>query len=493
LINIDDLDSILSTENIGLSIAPDTLANVVYTSGSTGQPKGVVHSHRSLLHTAMRGKRLHIGADDRMTAVGSAGQDILGGLLCGAGCFPFTLKEEGLANLADWLIQHDITIYRSVATVFRHFVGTLHRGEKFPHLRLINLVGEQVYKRDVELFKEHFSPHCVLVNGLGTSETGTVRQYIIDKATAVTDTIVPVGYALQDMEVLLLDDDGNEVGFNRPGEIAVKSRYLSPGYWRKPDLIQAKFLPDPTNANARVYCTGDLGLMRPDGCLVHLGRKDLQVKIRGNRIEVAEVEAALLNLDMINEAVVVAREVWLGDRRLVAYLVPAREHAPTASTLRCALADVLPEHMLPSAFVMLETLPLTPTGKVDRRALPAPARGQPGPEPPFVAPRTPIEQSLAQIWTEALGLEQVGIHDDFLDLGGDSLLAMEVVSCVQDTFHVDIPLQSLFETPTVAKMAVVIVQNQVKQVAQRGADPILAELEALTDEEAQRLLGEEHT
>jgi acyl-coenzyme A synthetase/AMP-(fatty) acid ligase len=431
----------------------------------------------------------HLCAEDRLTFLGSRGRDVFRALLNGAAVYPVEIKQEGLAGLADWLIQEEITMYNSVPSAFRHFVHTLTGAEQFPKLRLIKLVGETLYKRDVELYQKHFAPHCILVNSLGVTETGTVRQYFIDKNTHITSSLVPVGYPTDDKEVLLLDEDGNEVGVNQIGEIVVKSRYLSPGYWRRPELTQAKFFPDPAGGEKRLYHTGDLGMLQPDSCLIHLGRTDFQVKIRGNRVEIGEIETALLDLDTVKEAVVVAREDVPGHKRLVAYIVPVNHSVPSVSTLRRALAEKLPDYMIPAAFVLMDTLPLTGIGKVDQRALPAPGNTRSALDTPFMAPRTPLEKTLTTIWTEVLGLEQIGIHDHFLDLGGNSLLATQVISRAITTFQVTLPVQTLFQTPTIADMAVVIMQNQT-QAGQEEMAHMLAELEALTEEEAQRLLKE---
>lgn len=292
------------------------------------------------------------------------------------------------------------------------------------------------------------------------------RKFFIDHGTLITGSIVPVGYAVEDNEVLLLDEAGQDVGFNRVGEIAVRRRYIAPGYWRRPDLTATTFLPDRAGGDARIYRTGDLGLMLPDGCLLHLGRKDFQVKIRGHRVEVVEVETALLDRGDIKEAVVVAREDRPGDQRLVAYQVLASHPGPTVGELRGFLRAKVPDYMIPTAFVMLDALPMTLTGKVDRRALPAPGRARLGLASPFAAPYTPTERRLARIWAEVLSLEQVGIHDDFLELGGHSLLAMQVASRVHDAFHVEVPLKSLFESSTVADMAVVIAEHRLKTVGE---------------------------
>ena len=497
VINVDDLGQSLAPEDPCLPIFPDAIAYVLYTSGSTGQPKGVTENHRNLLHEVMRlTNELHICNEDRITLLNSisfsgSARSIYGSLLNGAALFPYDFKAAGDANLANWLIQAGITIYRSGPTIFRQLVSTLASNhERFPKVRLITTAGEAVHSNDVELYRKHFSQHCIFVNGLRSTETGSVRHYFIDMQAQVSDTTVPVGYAIEDMDLLLLDHDGNEVGFDRAGEIAVKSRYLSPGYWRRPDLTQSVFLVAPDNADSRIYLTGDLGLMYPDGCLIHLGRKDMQVKVRGQRVEILEVEETLLALGLARQVAVEARAQDSGHQRLVAYIVPATQPVPTVSTLRRALAEKLPGYMVPASFVMLDSLPLTPTGKVDRRMLPDPGPGRPELDNPCLAPRTPVETKLAGIWTDVLGIDMVGIHDDFLDLGGHSLLATKLLSRVIETFQVEMPLRLLLEAPTIAEMAVVITQHQAEQADPDTVARLLTEVEAMAEENVQRHLAD---
>ena len=484
LVNIDELDSNLSAENLALSIPSSALANIVYTSGSTGQPKGVVNTQETVLQRGLGDKHFHISAEDRITAAGSAGRDIFTSLLNGAGSFPWNVKEQGLVGLSDWLMQEEITILRCVPSVFRHFASTLNEEGMFPKLRVILLTGEPVYSSDVELYKKHFSSGCVLVNNLSSTESGSFRQYIIDKETAITSNIVPVGYALEDKDVLLMDDNGQQVSFNEVGEIAVKSRYLSPGYWRKPELTKAKFLCDPDGTNERIYLTGDLGRLMQNGCLEHLGRKDFQVKVRGLRIELSEVEGALLSMSEISEAVVTVHERSPGEKFLVAYIVSAKEPKPAISEIRRFMEQKLPAFMVPSSYIMLETLPLTPNDKIDRRALPAPDRSRPDLDTPFAAPRTYTEKALARIWEDVLGIDNVGIDDSFLSLGGNSLLATQVISRMLTEFQVDIPMRSFLETPTVAKMGVVIIQNLAGEMQHQQLAVTLNHIESLSEEEA---------
>jgi hypothetical protein len=248
-------------------------------------------------------------------------------------------------------------------------------------------------------------------------------------------------------------------------------------------------LPDPEGGDARIYLTGDLGRLRSDGCLECLGRIDLQVKLRGYRVDVAMIEAALIDLDSIREAAVLVRESQPDDQRLVAYIVPARAPAPTVTALHRKLADTLPDYMIPSTFVVVDALPLLPTGKLDLRALPPPPHVRPNLDTTFVAPHSEVEGQLAEIWAAVLGLDRVGMHDNFLDLGGHSLLAAQIVSRARQAFQVDVPLHTLLEAPTVAEMAVVIGRTQARPVDEPALARLLAEVEALTDEQAQQRSG----
>jgi acyl-coenzyme A synthetase/AMP-(fatty) acid ligase len=484
LLDTDAIAPRVSAESPALALDPGAPACINYTSGSTGAPKGVTQTHRSLLDTVRRiTNSARIGARDRQTLLrscsyGGATWDVFGSLLNGAALYPIDLRAEGLGAMASWMIRHELTLYRSPVTLFRQFVATLTGDEVFPHLRWIHVGGEPVHRRDVELHRKHFDPGSIFLNALGITETGLVCQMEIDRGWSFRGELVPVGFPVEDMEVLLLDGAGRAVRDGQVGEIAVRSRFLSPGYWRRPDLTAAAFLPDTSGEGslepsasslesdrrdspgsglksppARLYLTGDLGRREPDGCLFHLGRKDFQVKVLGLRVEVAEIEMALLERDDIQEAVVVAREDPPGDARLVAYIVPAAGPGPTVSALRRALAERLPPAMQPSVFVRLEALPLTAAGKVDRKALPPPGRERPELETAYAAPRTPLERTLAGIWEEVLTLDPVGLHDDFRELGGNSLLAMRLLSRVKETLHEEVGLPEFFAAPTVAHLA----------------------------------------
>jgi amino acid adenylation domain-containing protein len=497
LMNIDEVDANVSIENLGISLLPDAFACILYTSGSTGQPKGVIQNHRNILHNAMRyAYGCRICPEDRVTLLASVGTGqgmptVFSALLSGATLCPFNIREEGVAGLGTWLNKEEITVYISAPTLFRHFAGTLVGGMQFPKLRMIRLGAEQVRKSDVELYKKHFSAHCILGIFLSATETGNLSQYFVDKETQISGHIVPVGYAVKDMEVILRDDNDHVVGTNQAGEITVKSRYLSPGYWRNPSATRATFIADPAGGDEKIYRTGDLGRMRSDGCLEHLGRKDFQVKIRGYKVEVAEIETALLEHVAIEEAVVVAQDDLRNEKRLIAYVVPSRKGAVKTSELRAFLEQKLPGYMAPSAFMLLDSLPLLPNGKLDRHALPPPDRAKSDSETAFVAPRTTLETKLAEIWSEILEVERVGIHNNFFDLGGHSLLAAQMLSRVRDFFHVDLSVATLLAGPTVADLTVEIVKEQAERASGEALHGNLAELEQMSDKDAKIMLDEE--
>jgi non-ribosomal peptide synthetase component F len=301
---------------------------------------------------------------------------------------------------------------------------------------------------------------------------------------------LPVGYPVKDKEILLLNDMGEKIGFNAVGEIAVRSQFLSLGFWGRAHPSETKFKLDPVVNEKDLHLTGDLGLMLPDGCLIHKGRKDFRVKVRGYGVELAEVEKCLRNHAKIRDVVVVAGGSDSGEGRLVAYFTCSDQPNPTVSELRVFLKKNLPDYMVPSAFVRLDTIPLTPNGKLDRKALPEPDKLRPQLDTWYAAPTNPTEEQLAEIWSQVLSLDRVGVHDNFFDLGGHSLAATRVVSRVIKQFQLEVSLQSLFQSPTVAEMAAVIAEHQGKKLDKKELNRILTEMESLSEAEASRLVEE---
>ncbi len=466
ILNIDEIDSNVSDKNLGLSISPDAFAFILYTSGSTGEPKGVIQNHRNVIHNALRyATGCRIGSRDRVTLFASFGTGqgtpaAFSALLSGAGLYPLPIKQEGVADLRRWLRDEKITIYISTPSLFRSFVSTLGEHDEFPKLRTIRLGAEQIRKRDIELYKKHFSGNCLLALFLSATEAGNLCQYFVDKEKEISGDIVPAGRPVDGIEILLLDDNGKEVAPHETGEIVVKSRFISSGYWRNPALTQAVFQHD---GDKRIYRTGDLGRFLPNGELEHLGRKDFQIKIRGYRVEVAEIESALLQLDPVKEAVVVAVKNRDGDAELAAYVVPSRWPAPGAKEIRSLLKQKLPDYMVPASFTMLEAFPLNPTGKVDRRALPTPTKDKPARNAEFVPPNQTVEHQLVQIWEEFLHVHRIGLRDSFFDLGGHSLLAAQMMHRVEQVCGQKVPLATLLAGPTIEHLAKALIEERVKE------------------------------
>ena len=487
IVRLDALGAEFNSDNPRLVTSPDELCCVIYTSGSTGRPKGVVHSHRTILHSVMNcTNAYHICPEDRLVGLSRASTiagtwDIFSAILNGASLHPFDVQRDSAAPLARYLIDERITVWNSAATLFRHFVGMLnHRHDRFPELRIIRIGGEAVYRSDVELFNRAFSRGCILITRLGGTEIGISTQYFVDQETSITGPTVPVGHPSPGYEFVLINDAGDGVDFGEIGEITVKSRYVALGYWQSPELTRKSFVTDTEESDHRTFLTGDLALRQPDGCLIHMGRKDFRVKVRGYRVEIPQVEQALLGHPHVKEAAVEPYSDSAGQQRLVAYIVPERGDF-TVSGVRRYLSSLLPDYMVPPVFVTMESLPLSTSGKVDRKALPPLTGMRPELADAYVPPRTPVEAVMADIWADVLEIDQVGVHDDFLDLGGDSLRAGQVVSRVISAFGVESSIQALMQSPTVTDVSLIITQRRAEEADEAGVSRLLSEVEALPD------------
>jgi amino acid adenylation domain-containing protein len=457
-LRIDEFDLLDPAEPPRVNVRPESLACLLYTSGSTGEPKGVMQSHRNLLHRARSSiAALGVQPADRISALHSpsffAGlRDVLTALLGGAALLPFDPRRAGLRALAEWIDREQISVLCAVVTPFRHLLAGLAPHKCFQSVRAVRLGSEPLFRQDVERFRQHFRSDCLLLAGYGASEVGGIAKYRMHHDTPLPAGRVPAGYALEGAEILVLDDDRRPVPPGVAGEVAVRSRYLSDGYWRRPDLTRATFLTDPADPNIRMYRTGDIGRLGPDGCLELIGRKDQQVKVRGYRVHPGEIELALAEHPAIREAVVIARAETDGEPRLVAYVVP-NGPAPHAGALRQFLAPRIPAYMMPSVFISLEALPVTANGKVDRAALPPPPKPAAARGAAFVPPQSPLEHQIAAIWEELFGLSPIGAGDNFFDLGGDSLLAAALVAAIEEVCGRALPPAVLLEAATVAGLA----------------------------------------
>ncbi|MGD2085956.1 MAG: amino acid adenylation domain-containing protein [Candidatus Aminicenantes bacterium] len=463
VINMEDIPVEIAAGNPNLTINPVDLAYILYTSGSTGKPKGVMQNHRNVLHHArVYTNALHINDQDKLTLFSSysfdaAKMDIYGALLNGATLCPYDIKAgDHLRRLPRWLREEGITIYHSIPTIYRYFTDLLAEVKTatggFPHLRLIVLGGEAVFKKDVDNYKKDFSNHCIFINGLGPTESTVTVQYFIDKNTEITREAVPVGYPVEDTGVLLLTEYNREAGLLGVGEILFKSDYLALGYWKNPELTQKAFSIDPLTGKDRVYRTGDLGRRLPDGSIEYAGRKDFQMKISGYRIEPGEIESRLDQVTGIKKSIVVSSRDSNNDPFLTAYYTRTNEGKVDENHLVEVLKKTLPDYMVPSVFIGLEEFPLTPTGKIDRQKL-AQQEVSHLLVREYVPPGNEIESQLVEVWEEVLKVKKPGITENFFVLGGNSLKAILLVSEIQKKLHVKISLVELFKTPTIRDLA----------------------------------------
>ncbi|MFZ5917841.1 MAG: amino acid adenylation domain-containing protein, partial [Chloroflexota bacterium] len=475
--------------NLAAGVTAENLAYVIYTSGSTGLPKATMLRHRGLVNlTAWQKKTFGLHHGSRVLQFSPFSFDAsvwetFMALRNGAALVlaPQEILVSGpeLVRLLSEQAVTNVTLPPSVLAVLPQ--------QELPHLETVIAAGEAC---TVELVRR-WAPGRDFFNAYGPTETTVCASaYRCDEHEPYNP---PIGRPIANTRLYVLDANQQLAPIGVPGELCVAGVSLARGYRNRPDLTAEKFVRDPfdDSPEARLYRTGDLARYRADGNLEFLGRIDHQVKVRGFRIELGEIEAVLEQHPAVQDGVVVAREDVPGDRRLVAYVVPADGLEAVAAELRDFLRRKLPEYMVPSAFMALPALPLSPSGKVDRKALPAPDRRHLEPEHTYVAPRDETEAALAEMCAGLLGLERVGVFDSFFDLGGHSLLATQFISRVREEFHVELPLRTLFENPTVADLAARIQES--RQESQSDAIKIAQMLELvgqLSEEEAAAMLAE---
>jgi amino acid adenylation domain-containing protein len=463
VIDVDAIDGTGPTDDPSLDVSPDALAYILYTSGSTGQPKGVMQSHRNVLHHIRAyTNALHIGSGDRLTLLASYGSDaavmdIFAALLNGGTLCPVDVRAGDAASIASRMVERAVTVFHSTPTVYRHLFPHLPDGRRSAAMRLVVLGGEAVRRADVDLFRRHTAPDCIFVNGLGPTESTLALQYFISHRGDPARHIVPVGYPVADTEIVLLGDTGRDAELY--GEIAIRSDHVALGYWGRPDLTAAAFVSGGPGDSRRLYRTGDMGRRLPDGSIAFCGRRDHQVKVRGFRVELGEIEAILRQHPGVREAVVVLGEEVAGERPLVAHVV-AGSPGPSARELRAFARAKLPEYMVPRAYVVRGSLPLTRGGKIDRGALPGVPIDLGGLDEDGVRPRDGVEEMIHEVWSDVLGRRAIGVHDNFFDLGGHSLTAVVIVSQLRKIFPGKIPLHYLFGHPTIASLATRIREDQ---------------------------------
>jgi amino acid adenylation domain-containing protein len=485
-----------SDENPAIEITTKNLAYLIYTSGSTGRPKGVMIRHRSVCNRLLWERSAYnLTEADRILQSISFSFDVSVRIFFE----PLTVGAKLILARSDR--QHDsayivrlISEWKITAATFTPSMLQVFLNEQGVEncncLRRVNTGGEVL---PFELQERFFA--CLdadLYVGYGPTEaTIGVTNWVCKRESS--RFTVPIGRPIANTQIYILDCYLQPVPIGMAGEIHIGGVCLARGYFNRNELTAKKFIPNPFSPDPkdRLYKTGDLARYRPDGNIEFLGRKDNQIKIRGFRIELGEIEAVLREHPTVREAVVLAREDKPGDKRLVAYIVPYEKPKPTMSELQMFLKENLPDYMIPSVFLRLNTLPLTFSGKVDRRALPIPDYFRLEERGTYIAPRNEVEKAIAAIWQKLLGSDKVGIHDNFFELGGHSLLATQLISRLRDTLNVELPVRNIFDTPTVAGLA-----KSIEKIAQEDRenieqiDQVLKLAEHLSNDEVKRFLAQ---
>lgn len=480
----------------GVVIGPEDIACIAFTSGSTGRPKGIIQLHGPLTHfLPWMQQTFQLHRQDRHSMLSALAHDPLQRDIFTPLCLGATIyvpSQEHFATpgyLAQWMQRAQISIANLTPATLRLLTQPMGRTQErqmpLTSLRYAFVVGDILTVRDVALLQQ-YAPDGVCVNLYGSTETQRAVSYFIpptfelehsetQERQLALQTRIPLGRGVKDVQLLVLNKARQLAGIHEVGEIFIRSPHLARGYLNDEILTRERFICNPFTGEAgdRLYRTGDMGHYLVDGTVHYRGRSDLQVQIRGFRVEPAEIESALAQHAAVREALVVAQEDASGENRLIAYVVPAEPpHATLKHELWQFLRGLMPAYMLPSAFVFLDAFPLLPNRKINRQALPpAPVEGAEA----STNPRNPQEEILAGLWAQVLGVQRVGIHDNFFEVGGHSLLATQLLARVQEVFHVTMPFRTLFEAPTVASFASLLERSCTSYAAAK--QPVLAPLE----------------
>jgi aspartate racemase len=457
--------------DLRLELSPDNLAYVIFTSGSTGTPKGVLVSHRSLVnHATAMAHYFHLGSSDRVLGFAAASfdvaaEEIFPTWISGAAVAPWPAapRHTTVSALMDFVQSEKVTVLNLPAPFFHEWVADLEQLPVPAGVRLIIVGTDKVSSEQFLKCRRQTGENVRLCNAYGVTEA-TITSTIYEPNGEYHHgnlEHVPIGRPIANTEIYILDQELNRLPIGGVGELCIAGVCLARGYLNRPELTAQRFVADPYSATsgARIYRTGDLARYLPDSNIEYLGRRDNQIKLRGFRVELGEIESALLRVAEVRSAKVLAREDGPGDKHLVAYVVCQPPGACTAEDLRMILRQRLPDYMVPSAIVLLDSFPLTPSGKIDGKALPPPTMYQARMDGSFEHCQTSTQRQLAAIWEEVLCVKPVGLRDNFFDLGGDSLLGLRLMMRIEKTFAKNFPLFALYEAPTVELMNKLITED----------------------------------
>jgi len=459
IIILDELEFEREIPDPVVDYSLDDIVQILFTSGSTGQPKGAIEDYRYLTRAAFI-KIVTFGyeLDERILHLSTftySAQHILvfTALLNGLTICYYSMQENGISGLPEWIRQQVITGYITTATVFRGLVSILNPDEKFPSVHTFQLSGEKRLHKDIEAIKKHFPNADRFVLSFSATETQSVSSSIVQMNYIFGQKELPSGKPYDDLKVYIWDGDGKELPPGAEGEIVVYGDSLARGYINNPELTRERFIPDPDNSIWQYFKTGDLGKLLPDGQLVHLGRMDNMVKIKGVRIELDSIENHMRSYPGIVQVASRAIEDQKGNKRLASYFVSEKGIQIPISDLRKHLAERLPRNMLPHYLISLDALPLTGSGKVALSQLPLPEMVRPALSNDYAPAADELERKLVEIWEEQVGIDGIGVTDDFFEVGGDSLIGVLLFVRIEEVLGRNLPVSVLLSASTIRKQA----------------------------------------
>lgn len=475
VVNLDELahDQVIAEPEV--SYQPDDIVQILFTSGSTGQPKGAIEDYRYLMRAVHlnlaiieTGTDFPMDTNDRHVQLSSftfSGQHrrVFTGLVNGSSIYYYDLKADGMAGLPGWIRDNRLTVYQSTPTVFRSFAATLKPDEQFPSITKLSIGGEKRFHEDIGLIRQHFPNVQKLRMGFAATETQRVSTAVYPIDQEFSQDLLPSGRVLSDLKVYIWDEDGQELPPGEQGEIVVYGNALARGYINNPELTKARFIQDDKNPGWQYYKTGDLGKLLSDGHLLHLGRVDNMVKIKGVRIELDAIDKHLLTYPGVTLAASRAFEDARGNKRLASYFVPEQGIEIPISDLREHLAERLPRHLLPHYLVRLDEMPLTGNGKLARNRLPLPQMIRPPLANPFEPAKNELETTLLRIWEEQIGISGIGVTDDFFEVGGDSLIGVLLFVRIEEELGKSLPVSVLLTAGTIRQQAALIARGEWNQ------------------------------
>jgi acyl-CoA synthetase (AMP-forming)/AMP-acid ligase II/acyl carrier protein len=466
VINVEQWLSDMPSTEPRVTVPMDLIAGIYYTSGTTGKSKGVVVDQNALWHrTHATVMTLKYSPSDRTcmpfpVGFGWSTTPLFGTLVTGGTVFLYDFAGKSVLEIADWFLENKITNTPMPASFMKQFLSGLPTDfdSKFPDMRLVFAGGDAIEIDDLQKWQKLFSSKCVLAYGFSSTEGGPLTRTFYRTDTTISEDSLTFGIPAVGVDIIIVDEQGKPVPAGTPGEIAIKSEGKMLGYWRNESLSGKKFIDDPDNPGERLLLTGDMGRLSEQNYLEFSGRKDSKVKIRGYLVDIAQIEETVRRLPAVQDAAVTPYKRKNGELRLAAYLVYGREQVLTNPELKRFLAAELPSHMIPQLICVVDALPRSPSGKVNTYLLPAPSRNRSVLGTAYAPPKKEIELQIASIWQDVLEMDEIGIYDNFFDLGGDSLSALEMALSIETTFSKTVP-QSFFADPTISHLQAVILDE----------------------------------